>query len=670
MNITKTSMSNNKLSNKGLPMYRLYIIALGLISFQALTGAEEIERAQPKWWFGGAAAANLNFYSGTVQKLNPGLTTPTPFHKGFGVGLYLAPHVEYRHDSIWGGMLEAGYDDRRGRFDDVICPCGQVATLKTNISYFSIEPSLRVAPFAGRFYVYAGPRLAFNWAPSLTESSTSDEKTFRYTQEYIPSTKGDLSGMRGMVFSGQLGLGYDIPLAAPNNKVQVDLSPFISYQPYFGQQVRSSESWSVSTLRLGATLKFGSGKVIPHDDAVVGERDVQFTIRAPKAVTVKRRVKESFPLRNYVFFDEGSTEIPNRYVMLNKTQALAFKEEQLQEIQPKDTTGRSLRQMTVYHNILNTVGDRMRRSTGSTIVLSGASDKGPEQGKARAETIKRYLVEVFGIDGSRIATEGRDKPRIPSEEPGGTKELALLQAGNSRVDIESNSPELMIQVGGGSNFAMKPVQIIADVEDPLDSHVLFNVSGANEALASWSLEITDEKGKVQNFGPYTGEHESISGNAILGDRSEGDYKIVMVGTKKDGKAVRKESSVHLIRRNEPVNEAVRFSILYDFNKSRTKSNYEKFIVDKIVPLITDSGVVVIHGYTDAIGEEAYNLKLSEERVEDTRAILEKAIADSGKRGITFETFGFGEDPKFVPFDNNFPEERFYNRCVIIDIVPK
>ena len=651
-------------------MYRLCIIALGLFSFQAATGAEEIERAQPMWWFGGAAAANLNFYSGTAQKLDPGLTTPTPFHKGFGVGLYLAPHVEFRHDSIWGGMLEAGYDDRRGRFDDVICPCGQEATLSTRVSYFSIEPSLRVAPFAGRFYVYAGPRLAFNWAPSLTKSSTSDEKTFRYTQEHIPSTKGDLSGMRGTVFSGQLGLGYDIPLAAPNNKTQVDLSPFISYQPYFGQQVRSSESWSVSTLRLGATLKFGSGKIIPHSDTVLGERDVQFMVRAPKAVTVKRRIKESFPLRNYVFFDPGSAEIPKRYILLTKEQASGFKEEQLQEVQPKDTTGRSLRQMTVYHNILNTVGDRMRRSPGSTIVLSGASDKGPEQGRARAEAVKHYLVEVFGIDGSRIATEGRDKPRIPSEEPGGTKELALLQAGNSRVDIESNSPELMIQVGGGTDFVLKPVQIIADVDDPLDSHVLFNVSGANEVLASWSLEITDDKGKVQNYGPYTGEHESISGNAILVDRPEGDYKVAMVGQKKDGKAVRKETSVHLIRRNEPAREAVRFSILYDFNQSKTKSNYEKFIGDMIVPLIADSGLVVIHGYTDEIGDETHNQKLSEERVEDTKAIIERAITDSGKRGITYETVGFGENPKHVPFDNNFPEERFYNRCVIIDIVPK
>jgi outer membrane protein OmpA-like peptidoglycan-associated protein len=403
--------------------------------------------------------------------------------------------------------------------------------------------------------------------------------------------------------------------------------------------------------------------------APVVERDVQFSIRAPKAIPAKRRVKETFPLRNYVFFEEGSAEIPNRYAALTKDQASSFKEEQLQEVQPKNMTGRSLRQMTVYYNILNIVGDRLKRNPGTTIFLSGASGSGPEYGRARAESIKKYLVDVFGIDASRITTEGRDKPRIPSEQPGGTKELSLLRAGDRRVDIESNSPEIMLEVGGGSKM-LRPVQISAVVEDPLDSHVLFYVVGAHEALASWSLEITDEQGKVQHFGPSTRDEENISGNAILGDRAQGDFKVVMLGETKSRKFVRKESSVHLVRRDvSQLKEAVRFSILFDFDRSKTIASYDKFLTDMVTPLIPDSGTVVIHGHTDIIGDEDYNDNLSRERVEDARGILERAIANSGKRGITFQTFGFGENLQYAPFDNYFPEERFYNRTVIIDIVP-
>ena len=434
------------------------------------------------------------------------------------------------------------------------------------------------------------------------------------------------------------------------------------------------ESWAVSTLRVGIGIKFGNGKIIHRAEhtavPAVVERDVQFSLRAPKAVPVKRRVRETFPLRNYVFFEEGSTEIPSRYILLTKDEAASFKEEQLQEFPPKSMAGRSLRQMTIYYNILNIMGDRMKRSPGTSISLSGASPgNGPEYGKQRAETVKRYLVDVFGIDSLRITTEGRTEPRIPSETPGGTKELALLRAGDRRVDIESNSPEMMIQVGGGPHYMLKPVQIVAVVEDPLDSQVLFDVFGAKEVLASWSLEITDEQGKVQRFGPSTREHENISGNTILGDRSQGDYKVVMLGETKRGKFVRKENSIHLVRRDEPLKEAVRFSILFDFDKSKTIASYEKFLTDIVTPLIPDSGIVIIHGHTDIVGEEEYNNNLSIERAQDAQNIIEHAISNSDKRGITFETFGFGENLQYAPFENYFPEERFYNRTVIIDIVP-
>jgi outer membrane protein OmpA-like peptidoglycan-associated protein len=399
------------------------------------------------------------------------------------------------------------------------------------------------------------------------------------------------------------------------------------------------------------------------------ERDIQFSVRAPKAVPVQRRVRETFPLRNYVFFEAGSAKIPNRYVALTKSQAASFKEEQLQEVQPKSVALRSLRQMTVYNNILNILGDRMKRSPRAIIALSGASEQRPEFGKARAETIKKYLVDVFGIEGSRITTEGQDKPRIPSEVNGATKELTLLEVEDRRVDIESNSSELMIQVGGAPHYMLKPVQIVAVVEDPLDSYIFFNVVGAKEALASWSLEITDKKGNVRHFGPSTRDHESISGNTILGDHSQGDYKVVMLGETKSGKLIRKESSVHLIRREEPKKEAVRFSVLFDFDQSKTIASYEKFLTEVVTPLIPDSGLVVIHGHTDIIGEEEYNDNLSNERAQDAQNIIERAISNSGKRGIKFETFGFGENLQFAPFDNYFPEERFYNRTVIIDIVP-
>jgi outer membrane protein OmpA-like peptidoglycan-associated protein len=381
-------------------------------------------------------------------------------------------------------------------------------------------------------------------------------------------------------------------------------------------------------------------------------------------------VKETFPFRNSVFFDLGSLVIPNRYVQLNSSQAKQFKEEQLQERQPDNLiTGRSARQLAVYHNILNVIGDRMRQNPGSSITLTGSSDKNPTEGKIMAENIKKYLVNAFGISASRINTTGRDKPVLPSEQPGATKELVLLREGDHRVDIESASPELLLQVGGITSAFLKPVQITALQQDPMDSHVIFNAVGANELLRTWTVSVTDEQGKVQVYGPYIKDQASIAGRTILGTHSSGNYKVVMTGQTLSGKNVRKESSVSLAKTEETQQEGLRYSILFDFDNSKTIASYEKFLADVVAPLIPENGTVIIHGHTDIIGEEAYNHTLSHDRALGVKKIIEKALLKNKTRGVKFEMFGFGEDPATSPFENNLPEERFYNRTVIIDIIP-
>jgi hypothetical protein len=54
------------------------------------------------------------------------------------------------------------------KFDQVITACDCPADLKANLSYITVEPSLRFAPFKSNFYLYGGPRLAFNMDKSFT----------------------------------------------------------------------------------------------------------------------------------------------------------------------------------------------------------------------------------------------------------------------------------------------------------------------------------------------------------------------------------------------------------------------------------------------------------------------------------------------------------------------
>jgi outer membrane protein OmpA-like peptidoglycan-associated protein len=89
----------------------------------------------------------------------------------------------------------------------------------------------------------------------------------------------------------------------------------------------------------------------------------------------------------------------------------------------------------------------------------------------------------------------------------------------------------------------------------------------------------------------------------------------------------------------------------------------------VTPKIPKDGTVIIHGHTDLIGEEANNLELSQSRANEVGDIMKSTLSKSGRTDVSFEIFGFGEDDRLSPFENKYPEERFYNRTVIIDIIP-
>ena len=530
---------------------------------------------------------------------------------------------------------------------------------------------MRLAPFSSAFYLFAGPTIGINI-----------NKDFVYVQDKQVDQRGDFSDIRKTMLSAQAGAGIDIPLSKKSNTSQVTLSPFASFQTNLFQAPRTVETWDMYTIRAGLALKFGkvaaaaplkqtpAAPIETVRVVTVKEPNLQFSVRAPKIVPAERQVKEMFPLRNSVFFNMGSSEIPSRYIQLGKNESINFKESELQEQQPANLNkGRSARQLNVYYNILNIMGDRMRNNPNTSIMLTGASDNNPTEGKLMAENIKQYLVNNYDIDPSRITTDGRDKPVIPSEQPGGTKQLDLLREGDRRVDITSTSSAMLLEVGGATSPFLKPVQIKTYQEDPLDTHVIFTNKGATELLNSWRVELKDESGVIKNYGPYYLDQGSVSGKTVLGNSASKNYQVTMFGTTKSGDIIKKESSVSVAKSESLKQEGLRYSILFDFDKADAIAAYEKFLTEVVAPLIPDNGTAIIHGHTDIIGEEKYNHELSHNRAETTKIILERATNRLGIRNVKFEVYGFGAEASNAPFENKYPEERFYNRTVIIDIIP-
>lgn len=104
------------------------------------------------------------------------------------------------------------------------------------------------------------------------------------------------------------------------------------------------------------------------------------------------------------------------------------------------------------------------------------------------------------------------------------------------------------------------------------------------------------------------------------------------------------------------------SIRFDFNKSEIKPEYRD-ILNRIAGVLTalKGYSISVYGYTDDVGTQAYNLKLSKRRAQAVRDFLLKA----GIPKIT-TTQGFGKSNPRIHGDT--PQARAANRRVEIGLV--
>lgn len=145
----------------------------------------------------------------------------------------------------------------------------------------------------------------------------------------------------------------------------------------------------------------------------------------------------------------------------------------------------------------------------------------------------------------------------------------------------------------------------------------------------------------------------------------------MVGKTENGKVVKQDAQVHMVLWTPPEDEmGMRFTVIFEFDESETIKLYEKYLTDIVTPQIPKNATVVIQGYTDTIGEATYNRALSLARATEVSKILKSALSKASRTDVKFEVRGFGENVNLAQFDNKYPEGRFYNRSVIIDIIPK
>lgn len=594
----------------------------------------------------------VNYNNGSVDTgiggFAPGTLVPDA-DNGTGLAGYGGILYEYT-PGTFGFHIRGTYDDRSASF-------GDSAEVSAGLRYLSIEPALRITPGSPELHFLAGLSL------NLLVSNGLD-----YPLPGGTTASLDIDTASNTAFGVWGGVGYDIALSRdPVKQSAWYLTPFVSAHWMPSQVDNEALDWSTVTVRGGLQLKYGFGKSGPRDvtEPVSEPGAIDLIVRTPPGgLSEQRRLEEFLPLLNYMFFPKGQSALPAKYEKLTPAQAKSFDERKMLD-RETPTTGaagsasRSQRQLEVYYNVANIIGARMRENPSSKITLVGAAST-PAEATRMAESVKDYLVSTFEIDPSRIATKGGTRPPHASGTRNTPKEdQDLISEENVRVEILTDSEELL-----------KPVKINAREDEPLENDIVFelNLTSAT-SVNKWDLTVTGKDGFSQTYGPFYGKVARVNATPMLGDAEEGTYTATVNATTYDGTTVSESQEFELIKKRLPLATGTRYSILFEYDDSKSVKTYEDFLRTEVAPRIPTRSTVFIHGHTDVTGKDDYNAELSAKRAVDAQKILSDELKKLG-REVTFDAYGFGETRFRAPFANESSEERYYNRTVMIEIIPE
>lgn len=365
-----------------------------------------------------------------------------------------------------------------------------------------------------------------------------------------------------------------------------------------------------------------------------------------------QNIMDESPLLNYVFFDSAAGELDADYNTFDDPEETAeFDETSIS--QPMDK----------YYHLLNIVGARMRLLPEAKLLLTGCNcDAGAEKNnlelsRQRVQSVADYLREVWNIDSVRIAIEARNLPLKPS-----STRTAEGLAENRRVEITSNEERIL-----------RPVKsvVIEQHYTPAVGEFAIEVH-ADDGLRDWQFITESDESSLfsanfSNFpsGAFYWNWMDNQGNQIS-DISAIDYHLVV--SDREGMvyetlpariAVTQQKREDRARSLENDLIVERYSlILFDFNSS-TFGQKNKEMLDKVKGSFSAhaDARIDIFGFSDSIGDEVYNERLSKQRAQGVFDELKRVGVPKDKLTVT------GQGEKNSPFGNDTPEGRFLNRTV-------
>lgn len=452
-----------------------------------------------------------------------------------------------------------------------------------------------------------------------------------------------------------LGLGYTMKLSE-----KFYLQPELTYRlPLTNVSSDANFTpWKVGQIRLSVNLFFA---IAPPPESPV-ETNRGFSVEMEKIVAYDRdgreqpvsvvnvedvRYNEMFPMIPYVFCEENKSEPSDEMQMLGIAPEKG-------EFNPE---GLPLDAIEVNRNTLNIIGARMRKYPQASLIIIGTTD-GKAEGKTkdlalqRANFAKTYLVTAFNIGADRISTTTSAIPSKPS-----TSNDADGVAENRRIEFKSTVPDVLT-----------PLTITADNQriatpDVIAFHTKITTT---DSLRSWQMHIS-QAGRtlrdMRGMGRPGALTWAIKPNELSAAQVPIDYEFTATTVEADTQHVSGSipvdyiSSVKKRTENLPDRTIDKYSlILFDFDKSNINEDNQRILEQMVLPSIKSNSKVAIIGYTDRIGNDEYNAKLSRERAESVRVFLASRAKDA-----TISASGVGETRQI--FTNDMPIGRQLSRTV-------
>lgn len=535
----------------------------------------------------------------------------------------------------------------------------------SKLPYLLIEMGVRMQPFES-VPVYLRTSGAIGFSPQNPAYLQTEEilspsgVVYPETRQTIrPVASGPIESPQPWIgLSG--ALGFSVPLS-----LRLSASPEVSY--YFAlNDVTPYYHWRLHTAQAGIAVKYNFGTVIepppppepepppiaqPEPEPTYPQVAVGM-VTPQKVEMVETIVTETFPILPYIFFDSASAALPARYTRLAQVEREQFNEDNLPH-----------RSLGSYYTMLNVIGLRMTETPDAKLVLKGTTD-GREVtaagavntlSRGRAQVVRDYLVNVWGIDSTRITVRTSPTPTFPSN-----MQYAEGAEENRRVEIIASNDNILQPIVherfNEYTFQPRAIPLAMNAYSPTGirnwrlsvmagSQSVWEQIGTGAPPKQMSMDINDDL--ADRIGDLIARHDSLVCEFVATDGGGGTSTMrAMIPASK---------ALHPY-------EVSRLSlIVFDFDKSDIGTQNKRMVSSFIAHTLLASSKSRIIGSTDRLGELDHNKQLSEARAFSVRDLI------LGLRPDAIITEATGVGPSRLLYDNDLPEGRYYCRTVSVEV---